>query len=42
MIGLDDRRGGDRFAGRIVEMQHNIVMKPCLISRNCPGSRLGL
>ena len=37
MIGLDDRRGGDRFAGRIVEMQHNVVMKRSLISLQGQG-----
>src|SRR5271165_4123724 len=31
MIGLDDRLGGDRLAGRIDEIQHNVVMKRSLI-----------
>ena len=37
MIGLDNRFGGDRFAGRIVEIQHNVVMKRSLISLQGQG-----
>jgi hypothetical protein len=37
MIDLDDRRGGDRFAGRIVEMQHIVVMKRSLIFLRSQG-----
>ena len=27
MIGIDDRFGGNRLAGGIVEIQHNVIMK---------------
>jgi len=37
MISLDDRRGGDRFAGGIVEIKHNVIMKRSLISLQGQG-----
>src|SRR3984957_4933220 len=37
MIGLDDRLGGGRLAGGIVEIQHHVIMKRSLISLQGEG-----
>ena len=37
MIGLDDRLGGDRLAGGVVEKKHDVVMKRSLISLQGEG-----
>src|SRR6202021_86285 len=37
MIGLDDRLGGDRLAGGVVEIQHHVLMKRSLISLQGEG-----
>jgi hypothetical protein len=37
MVGLDGRLGGDRFAGGIVEIQNDVLMKRSLISLQGQG-----